>query len=38
MYYEWIHDVEDAVKIHGRKLPRKKFIDEYNELRIINKI
>lgn len=37
MYYEWVHDIEDVLKVYGRKLPRKKFIDEFNELRVLNK-
>lgn len=27
MYYEWVHDLEDAVKMNSKKMPRKKFID-----------
>jgi hypothetical protein len=38
MYYDWVHDLQEAVKTYGRKLPRKKFLDEVNALRIINKI
>ena len=33
MYYEWVHDLEDMVKLNARKLPRKKFIDQFNELK-----
>ncbi len=37
MYYEWVHDLEDVVKVNARKLPRKKFIDEFNELKRMKK-
>ena len=38
MYYEWVHDIQEEVKINGKKLPFKQFIDQYNELRIINQV
>lgn len=38
MYYEWVHDIEEVVRSSARKLPRKKFVDEFNELRVLNKL
>lgn len=33
IYNEWVHDLVEVVKLNNRKLPRKKFIDEFNALK-----
>lgn len=35
MCCDWVHDIKDVAKEYGRKLPRRKFIDEFNSLKSI---